>query len=39
MIEAKENRLNMAVIRLSKILAITYHLYGGRNRRKRENII
>jgi hypothetical protein len=39
MIEANENRLNMAVTRFRNILAITYHLYGGRKRRKRENII
>ena len=39
MIEANENRLNIAVTRLSSMFAITNHLYGVRKRRKRENII
>ena len=39
MIEANENRLNMAVMRLSNMLATTYHLYGERKRRNSENII
>ena len=39
MIEAKENRLNIAVMRLSSMLATTYHLYGERKRLKRENIL
>ena len=39
MIEANEKRLNMAVMRFRNIFAITYHLYGERKRRNRENII